>query len=101
MTTETTKATSGCKNCGEDIPLNHVQVGGVHMQCEQAYFHDKSIKMIKVRPPGCTWCVMSVIEAKGLIDELDDENGEEEALEFKVVFMSKGEIEALPEFTGW
>lgn len=48
-----------CLNCGEEIPIHHEQVGGVHMSCEWYYFKEKSQLMFKFRPLDCTpWVVV-------------------------------------------
>lgn len=85
-----------CKNCKEIIPLDHTQVGGVHMACEDSYFYNKSVKMVKLRPaPGYCWVIMSPEEAGAMVQESD------EVYEQVEVFMSKGEIENLKDFEGW
>lgn len=89
-----------CKNCGKDIPLDHAQVGGVHMDCEHEYFHLKNQPMIKMKSiNGGPWCIVTAEEAVEMtLDSGDDESYETRLV---LVMMSKGEIAALPEFTGW
>lgn len=84
-----------CKNCGGELPLDLTQIGGVHMYCEHEYFHEKNQRMIKVRPihGGVGgWCIVDPKEIEAFpADEYESEE----------VFMSKGQIEALPEHGGW
>jgi hypothetical protein len=90
---------SKCKNCKEPLPLDMVQVGGVHMKCEQEYFHSKTERMIKMRPgEGFPFAIMEPDEAADMVKELMPA-----AIGYQVeaVWMSKGAIEALPEFEGW
>lgn len=90
---------NACKQCGEEIPLNHVQVGGVHLACEHDYFHKKDQKRILIRPlqNKSQWLVEC---PKSLIETLANADISEE-FEIKLQMYSKGELEALPEFTGW
>lgn len=89
---------SNCKNCGGEIPINHAQIGGVHMACEHDYFHVKNQRMTKIRPiGGGQWCVQSPNEVVPIFADGDEDSH----YEIKIVMMSKGEIEALPEFDGW
>lgn len=81
------------------IPLNHTQVGGLHMSCEYEYFNLKTERMIKIRPgKGFPYAIVTPQVAIDIITDLDPS---EDGYEIKSVMMSKGEIEALVEFDGW
>ena len=87
-----------CRECGEVIPINHTQVGGVHMTCESAY-QEKKIRMIKLRPSDQhSYAIMTPLEAGGMIQDMSvDEDG----YEVKAIMMSKIEIDNLKDFEGW
>lgn len=88
---------SFCKNCSEPIPINHVQVGGVHMNCEHEYFHTKNVLMFSVQTEDRgTKCIVTMSD---LVDLLENDLDEKYLVQAKK--MSKGEIESLPEFTGF
>lgn len=90
-----------CKQCGEDIPIDMVQIGGVHMNCEWEYFHNKTEKMIKLRPCNSgPWLIQSIEEFKNAAESIFDSE-DEDSYEVRFVRMSKGQIENLPEFEGW
>jgi hypothetical protein len=85
-----------CKECYIDINIDHAQVGGVHMTCEYNFFYNKTESMIRLRPmSGGSWCVVSPEAADDIIKD------SEEKYEVELVMYSKGEIENMPEHTGW
>lgn len=88
-----------CKNCNDDIPVNMVQVGGVHMHCEHEYFHSKKVPVYKIRPiDGGPWVIETSHQAfMAILNDAETDS----KFEVQVGVMSKGQIEALPEFTGW
>jgi hypothetical protein len=88
-----------CKQCNEDLPINHAQVGGVHITCEHAYTNDKTERMIKMRPgKGYPFAIVSPSEAAQLVEFLDPR---EDGYEISATLMTKLEVNSLPEFKGW
>lgn len=86
-----------CLNCGTDIPLDHAQVGGVHMLCEHEYFH-VPLRMVKMRPKGGgQWLIQAPNEVVHTLEssDLDSE------YELQMTTMTKHEINSLAEFDGW
>ena len=87
-----------CKVCAKEIPLNHVQVGGVHMNCEHAYMTEKSELMVKMRPfDHSPWLIVPMKELTDVLDS-DDECNE---YVVQKVLMTKFEVNSLAVFTGW
>ena len=87
-----------CFNCGEEIPINHVQIGGVHMHCERAYFHDR-MKVIKIRPKGeGTWLIQTPEELVSFIKDSTNDTGK---WDMEIAEMTKAEFAKLDEFDGW
>jgi hypothetical protein len=85
-----------CKCCHGEIPINHPQVGGVHMQCESNYFHEKQ-KAFKVRPHGHGNWLIGLEEVFEAIKE--DDIGAD--WEVEIVEMTHSELDKLPEHGGW
>jgi hypothetical protein len=97
--TDKTGTGNVCKNCGDEIPLDHAQVGGVHMTCEHQYVNEKNQRMIKMRPnKDYPFCVVTPVEAAQLVKDLDPQ---EDGYWIESVMMSKAEVNALEDFTGW
>ncbi len=97
-----------CINCEKEIPLNHAQVGGVHITCEWQYYKEKSQLMFKFRPLDCTpWVVVEKVDLDRELSQAarsDLESETETVFEVLPVMMTKYEkanIDKLTEFQGW
>jgi len=90
---------SKCKQCFKEIPLDQAQVGGVHMTCEHQYFHVKDVVMFQIWIEGDenNKCIISPYELEPMILGAD----EDDTYVVSKKNYSKGEIETLPEFTGF
>jgi hypothetical protein len=85
-----------CKNCHESIPIDHAQVGGVHMTCEHEYFHKKKTYwQIWVDGLENNKCTVEPGALEGTLEDADY---------FYCVQpkqMTKAEFDLMPEFTGF
>lgn len=88
-----------CKSCDKILLLSERQVGGVHMDCEHKYFHEKTLRMIKIRPgEGYPFVIITPKEAEEMLNYLSPG---EDGFYIESIMMAVGEVELLPEFEGW
>jgi len=89
---------SECKYCYKEIPCDSVQVDGVHMYCEEAYFNNKTEKIVKIRPAsGGSWLICYPSELAEIIRNEETE----ERFTIEILMVSKGYMNNLKEWDGW